>query len=554
MSSKSLYRTAWRTGLIFALLIAAALLPATVTTAQGQQSVAPFKPITWNMQGGAGLKWSQQIKRFLEGWNQPAHEVVTVQEAGPEQRIVDMAYNGAPSRTFQQGNLEVHEYIVNFRTGDRPTVGYVYFMVTDPQGNRVNLATVTRQAATQVHFIQGQPDAHGGGQGRPSFGVELHRNGDTAVFWNIHALSYGEQNNINDAENQLLAIGDHMQQTLPNATWAVMGDFNRAPSLLDLDYVAHNLGFHLYRYNPGRTTQQNGGELDYMVTNEALPAGWRARAQGITQSDHYAVGFQFRAGGEKSSIRLSENPDLCIKANSKNEAATGDCTSGQIVDFVFDEGKIQTVDTKGNLSGNCFNIKGGGEQQEITQVILWGCNNDWNEKFDVRPDGSIYNPGPGSGANGRCLEQLHNSIYASPCVESGERQRFVLSWAGQATQGSSNTGCMTSPSGSTLNSTKIIFQTCKDAAYDQFWTAGPKDTVRYEGKCLDVQGNNTRENSDLILWDCNGQGNQRWITQDNGTVQNPQSGLCLDIGDPILIIAKCDGGKAAQQWTIPSLS
>ena len=45
------------------------------------------------------------------------------------------------------------------------------------------------------------------------------------------------------------------------------------------------------------------------------------------------------------------------------------------------------------------------------------------------------------------------------------------------------------------------------------------------GRCLDIDG--TAAGTKVELWDCNGVGGQQWVPQANGTLLNPQSGLCL---------------------------
>jgi hypothetical protein len=67
--------------------------------------------------------------------------------------------------------------------------------------------------------------------------------------------------------------------------------------------------------------------------------------------------------------------------------------------------------------------------------------------------------------------------------------------------------------------------------------------------------NGTAAGTKVELWDCNGVGGQKWVQQANGSLLNPQSGLCLD--DPSgntadgtqLQIYTCNGA-AAQQFAL----
>ena len=50
----------------------------------------------------------------------------------------------------------------------------------------------------------------------------------------------------------------------------------------------------------------------------------------------------------------------------------------------------------------------------------------------------------------------------------------------------------------------------------------------YGNKCLDANGQGTSNGTAVIIWDCNGQANQQWNVNSNGSISGVQSGLCLD--------------------------
>jgi Ricin-type beta-trefoil lectin domain-like len=63
-------------------------------------------------------------------------------------------------------------------------------------------------------------------------------------------------------------------------------------------------------------------------------------------------------------------------------------------------------------------------------------------------------------------------------------------------------------------------------------------SAAHSGKCLDVQGASSDWGADVIQWECNGQHNQQWglVELDEGTaLVSRASGLCLDIrgGDDV---------------------
>ncbi len=65
------------------------------------------------------------------------------------------------------------------------------------------------------------------------------------------------------------------------------------------------------------------------------------------------------------------------------------------------------------------------------------------------------------------------------------------------------------------------------------------------GLCLDIDGNATAIGTDVSLWTCSGIGGQKWVQQENGSLLNPQSGLCLTApattNGTVLEIQKCTG-------------
>ena len=79
----------------------------------------------------------------------------------------------------------------------------------------------------------------------------------------------------------------------------------------------------------------------------------------------------------------------------------------------------------------------------------------------------------------------------------------------------------------------------------------------YGNKCLDASGRGTANGTQVIIWDCNGQTNQQWNVNTNGTITGVQSGLCLDANGAAtangtkIILWACNGG-ANQQWASPT--
>ena len=70
----------------------------------------------------------------------------------------------------------------------------------------------------------------------------------------------------------------------------------------------------------------------------------------------------------------------------------------------------------------------------------------------------------------------------------------------------------------------MITWDCHTNANQQFTRTG--QALQVLGKCLEVPFN-AGSGTPTRIWDCNGGTNQQWNLNDNGTITNPQTGLCL---------------------------
>ncbi|NUP46120.1 MAG: RICIN domain-containing protein, partial [Catenulispora sp.] len=80
-------------------------------------------------------------------------------------------------------------------------------------------------------------------------------------------------------------------------------------------------------------------------------------------------------------------------------------------------------------------------------------------------------------------------------------------------------------------------------------------TVNGTTLCLDANAKGTTNGTKAIVYSCNGQINQQWNVNSNGTVTGVQSGLCLDVtgastaNGALVELWTCNGGSN-QQWTL----
>jgi len=115
--------------------------------------------------------------------------------------------------------------------------------------------------------------------------------------------------------------------------------------------------------------------------------------------------------------------------------------------------------------------------------------------------------------------------------------------------------CLDDLGDSTRNDTPIVMWDCNGSP-EQQWTVETDGTIQVNGKCLDVYREEKYNKAMLILYTCHGSSNQQW--QPTGdTLVNPVSHKCLD--DPAykttngtqLQLYTCNGGKN-QIWLLPA--
>lgn len=113
--------------------------------------------------------------------------------------------------------------------------------------------------------------------------------------------------------------------------------------------------------------------------------------------------------------------------------------------------------------------------------------------------------------------------------------------------------CLDVPGGSTTDGTQVIIYDCNGGG-NQSWTyTSAKEFKVYGGKCLDVTGQSTSPGAKVEIWTCNGGANQKWNVNGDGTITGVQSGLCLDVTGAATANHSevetwtCNGGSN-QQW------
>lgn len=102
--------------------------------------------------------------------------------------------------------------------------------------------------------------------------------------------------------------------------------------------------------------------------------------------------------------------------------------------------------------------------------------------------------------------------------------------------------CLDVQGGDSTDGTQVQVHTCNGTPA-QTWTRSGQ-TLRALGKCLDVEGVSTDNRAKIQLYHCNVTGAQNWVPQSDGSLVNPNSGKCLDVEG-----GRADSGTKVLLWT-----
>ncbi|WP_353648959.1 arabinofuranosidase catalytic domain-containing protein [Nakamurella sp. A5-74] len=180
--------------------------------------------------------------------------------------------------------------------------------------------------------------------------------------------------------------------------------------------------------------------------------------------------------------------------------------------------------------GRCLDIKGNSTAVN-TEVELWTCSDIGGQKWVQQANGSLLNP-----QSGLCLASPGGStidgvVLRIETCTGGASQRFVVTLGlliqGQTIAAPAGRCVDVSGTNTGANNTDVVMYDCLREATDQQWWLDADRSITTLGRCLDVKGNATAVGTQVGLYDCNGVGGQKWVQQPNGTLLNPQSGLCL---------------------------
>ncbi|HVK26682.1 MAG TPA: ThuA domain-containing protein [Actinokineospora sp.] len=138
-------------------------------------------------------------------------------------------------------------------------------------------------------------------------------------------------------------------------------------------------------------------------------------------------------------------------------------TQFDVDDFTLTRGA--RVGPIAGVAGKCVDVSGG-SSTDGAALVMWTCHGGANQRWSVLGDGTLRTLGK----------------------------------------------CMALAGGGTANGTKAQLRTC-DGTDAQVWAAQSNGSLRDQrsGRCLDASGGSSSDGAALIVWDCHGGTNQRWV-------------------------------------------
>ena len=250
-------------------------------------------------------------------------------------------------------------------------------------------------------------------------------------------------------------------------------------------------------------------------------------ADNAVQANVVSAGYSGSSNGDLAGGTIIGPGGQCVDVAGDDTG--GDGTPVQLwgcQSWAADQHWTHNTDDSLTTLGRCLDITGD-STAEGTQVELWDCNGNGGQKWIQQANGALLNP-----QSGLCLDSPGGA------TANGTRLRIWACNGTAAQEYSVNGGGPVIGPGSQCvdvagddtggDGTPVQLWGCQAYAMDQHWYHNSNGSLTTLGRCLDINGDSTAEGAKVELWDCNGNGGQKWQQQANGSLLNPQSGLCLD--------------------------
>ncbi|BEP13309.1 hypothetical protein acdb102_16200 [Acidothermaceae bacterium B102] len=218
----------------------------------------------------------------------------------------------------------------------------------------------------------------------------------------------------------------------------------------------------------------------------------------------------------------------CLDVYGPNNGANN--TSVDIWDCLReapDQYWLQNANGSITTLGRCLDVSGGAKTSG-TLVELYDCNGNGAQVWVQQSNGTLLNP-----QSGLCLTDPGGTttngtqLDIEACAGGASQQFNVAGGHPINAPGGKCVDVSGNDQYGTWSDIPVQMYDCITSAADQHWVHGADNTLRTLTRCLDVDGNITASGTLVGLFNCNGVGGQQWVQQADGTLVNPQSGLCL---------------------------
>ncbi|MEU8733344.1 PQQ-dependent sugar dehydrogenase [Streptomyces tendae] len=267
--------------------------------------------------------------------------------------------------------------------------------------------------------------------------------------------------------------------------------------------------------------------------------------QHITQPSHR----QAEHHGDSSGVQVVSH------APAHGGKTVGHIDNGDWISFTpyaLDNATGFTARVSSAGAGGTVEVRAGSATGTLLGTVTAPVTGGWETFQDVtttlsnQPSGSTTLYLVFKGGSGSLFDLDEYSFTTSGGQQPGPRSGEVKGVNGK---------CLDVDGANTSDGTQVQIWTCNGSGA-QKWTVQGDGSLRALGKCLDVSGGGSADGTKVQLWTCNGSGAQTWAPQADGTVRNPQSGKCLDAsggtwndGTPVHLWT-CHA-EANQKWTLP---
>jgi hypothetical protein len=270
----------------------------------------------------------------------------------------------------------------------------------------------------------------------------------------------------------------------------------------------------------------------------------------------------FTSTGTLTGAIYNGTPGMCM------DNTNGSSTDGNLVQIWSCNSNASqhwTVESNGKLeTGNdmCLGIDGGSEAPAGSSVWVWSCSDGGQEWLPHSPQAlmeavsgrclgmTIPSSGPGNGT------KLSNYGCDSASTQSWTLPYPVPTSTGAIQPQASSSVCIGL---NTSSSTAAATLFGCDGDSNQTWTIEANGTIKAgSGDCLDVHDSGTSDGTEVDYAGCNSMASQQWRVFSDGSLQNPESGLCLepsggaDTSGTALVLESCSY-TAIQEWELPAL-